>query len=350
VGRVKAVVTDVGSVAGHFASVAREWGVPVLVNTGVATQRLRAGETVTVDADHGIVFGGAVEPLLTPPCDQRPQPSENPFRKRLRLMLDHISPLRLTDPESPDFVPEKCQTFNDLLRFIHEKAVREMFSLGGKSKGRVRGARKLVCDIPITLYLLDLGGGFREGVEKRGVLLEAVKNLPLRALWKGLSRPDIVWSPEIRHFDWEEFDRLSGGIIRLDSQALASFALVSADYLNINIRFGYHFVVIDTLCRLSPRENYISFRFGGGGADLEGRLLRAAFLGGVLEAQGFETNLQGDTIDATFHQGSPLELEGKLEVLGFLLGFTRLLDMRLKNMGTVDALVKEFLEKAQPRS
>jgi pyruvate,water dikinase len=126
--------------------------------------------------------------------------------------------------------------------------------------------------------------------------------------------------------------------------------LVSTDYLNINVRFGYHFVVIDTLCRPSPRENYISFRFGGGGANLEGRLLRTAFLGRVLEAQGFETNLQGDTIDATFRKGSPAELEGRLEVLGFLLGFTRLLDMRLKNMETVDALVREFLEKAQSRS
>ena len=265
-------------------------------------------------------------------------------------MLDHISPLHLTNPDSPDFVPEKCETLHDLLRFIHEKAVREMFSLGGKGKGRVRGARKLVSDVPITLYVLDLGDGVRDAGEKREILLEAVKNIPLRALWKGLSHPDIAWSSEIRHFDWEEFDRLSSGIIRLDSQALASFALLSADYLNINVRFGYHFVVIDTLCRPAPRENYISFRFGGGGADLEGRLLRTTFLGRVLEAQGFETNLQGDTIDATFHKGSPAEMEGKLEVLGFLLGFTRLMDMKLKNMETVNTLVREFLESAPSRS
>jgi pyruvate, water dikinase len=347
IGRVKAVVTDVGSVAGHFASIARERGVPALVNTGVATQVLRAGETVTVDANHGIVFGGVVEPLSNPPCDLEAKPFETPFRLRLRRMLDRISPLHLTDPESPHFVPEKCETLHDLLRFIHEKAVREMFSLGGKGKGRVRGARKLVSDIPITLYMLDLGGGVRDAGEKKGIHLENVESIPLRALWKGLSRPDIVWSSRIRHFDWEEFDRQSSGIICLDSQALASFALLSADYLNINVRFGYHFVVIDTLCRPTPRENYISFRFGGGGADLDGRLRRAAFLGRVLGAQGFETRLQGDTIDATFHKGSPAELEAKLEVLGFLLGFTRLMDIRLNTMDAVDALVREFLEKAQ---
>jgi pyruvate,water dikinase len=348
VGRVKAIVTDVGSVAGHFASIARERAVPALVNTAVATQVLRAGETVTVDADRGIVFSGVVETLLNPPCDLKAEPIETPFRLRLRRMLDRISPLHLTDPDSPGFVPEKCETLHDLLRFIHEKAVREMFSLGGKGKGRVRGARKLVSDVPITLYMLDLGGGVQERGEKKGIHLENVKNLPLRALWKGLSRPDIVWSAEIRHFDWEEFDRLSAGILSLDSQALASFALLSADYLNINVRFGYHFVVIDTLCRPSPRENYISFRFGGGGAEVQGRLLRAAFLGRVLEALGFDTTLQGDRIDATFHKGSPAELEGRLEVLGFLLGFTRLLDIRLKDMETVDALMREFMEKAQP--
>jgi pyruvate,water dikinase len=350
IGRVNAAVTDVGSVAGHFASVAREWGVPTLVNAGAATTILKAGETVTVDADHGIVFSGVVDALLTPPCDTATRPSDTPFRKRLRSMLDRISPLHLTDPESPDFVPEHCESVHDLLRFIHEKSVREMFSLGGKAKGRVREARKLVSDVPITLYLLDLGGGVRDKGDAKGILLEDVKNTPLRALWRGLSRPEVIWSSEIRHFDWEEFDRLSAGIISLDSQALASFALISADYLNINVRFGYHFVVIDTLCRPSPRENYISFRFGGGGADMQGKLMRTAFLARILESQGFETALQGDTIDARFYKGLPMELEEKLEALGFLLGFTRLLDMRLQSMETVDTLAKEFMERIHPPS
>jgi hypothetical protein len=37
-------------------------------------------------------------------------------------------------------------------------------------------------------------------------------------------------------------------------------------------------------------------------------------------------------------------------VLGFLLGFTRLMDMKLKNMETVDTFVREFLERAPSRS
>jgi hypothetical protein len=45
-----------------------------------------------------------------------------------------------------------------------------------------------------------------------------------------------------------------------------------------------------------------------------------------------------------------MELEAKLEALGFLLGFTRLLDMRLKSMETVDALAREFLESIRSPS
>ena len=48
--RLNAVVTDLGSVAGHFASVAREWRVPTLVNTE-SPPGLTPGKTVTVDAD-----------------------------------------------------------------------------------------------------------------------------------------------------------------------------------------------------------------------------------------------------------------------------------------------------------
>jgi len=91
--RLNAVVTDLGSVAGHFASVAREWRVPTLVNTGVATQRLKPGEIVTVDADRATVFAGTIQGLSNSLCEKQELSPESPFMKRLRLILDHASPL-----------------------------------------------------------------------------------------------------------------------------------------------------------------------------------------------------------------------------------------------------------------
>lgn len=50
-----AVVTDGGGVLAHTAVIAREYGIPAVLATGTATQRLRDGEVVTVDGAAGIV-------------------------------------------------------------------------------------------------------------------------------------------------------------------------------------------------------------------------------------------------------------------------------------------------------
>jgi phosphohistidine swiveling domain-containing protein len=54
-GCAAAVVTNVGGVMSHAAIVAREFGVPAVVNTMTATQRLRDGQLVEVDGDAGTV-------------------------------------------------------------------------------------------------------------------------------------------------------------------------------------------------------------------------------------------------------------------------------------------------------
>jgi pyruvate,water dikinase len=50
-----AIVTDTGGILSHCAVVAREYGIPAVVGTGVATQRIRSGQTVTVDGSAGVV-------------------------------------------------------------------------------------------------------------------------------------------------------------------------------------------------------------------------------------------------------------------------------------------------------
>ncbi|NLF13038.1 MAG: phosphoenolpyruvate synthase [Anaerolineaceae bacterium] len=50
------VVTNVGGPLSHGSIVAREYGVPAVLGTGVATQRIRSGQTITVDGSAGIVI------------------------------------------------------------------------------------------------------------------------------------------------------------------------------------------------------------------------------------------------------------------------------------------------------
>jgi pyruvate,water dikinase len=342
VGKISAVITDVGSTAGHFASVAREFGIPTLVNTGHATRTLTSGDEVTVYADAKVVYEGVVQQLLESACAARSLLVGSPLMATMKEVLDYISPLNLVDPMAESFVPEACETLHDILRFAHEKSVYEMFSRGGRGRRGRKGVKKLISEVPITVHLLDVGEGLRqEAGTRRVVELKEVVSVPFRALWKGLGHPDLYWDPKLKHFDWEEFDRISAGIVPLDS--LGSYAILSSDYLNLNIHFGYHFVVLDTLCGDDYDNNYIMLRFAGGGAKLHSRSLRVKFLNEILSNLGFRTEIKGDLIEAQFTRDDKLAIEVKLEKIGLLLGCTRLLDMALQDEKDVDILVSRFL-------
>lgn len=49
------IVTDVGGPLSHSSIVARDYGVPAVLGTGVATQRIHSGQPITVDGDRGVV-------------------------------------------------------------------------------------------------------------------------------------------------------------------------------------------------------------------------------------------------------------------------------------------------------
>ncbi|MCU0521821.1 MAG: PEP-utilizing enzyme [Anaerolineae bacterium] len=55
-----AVVTDIGGPLSHGSIVAREYGIPAVLGTGVATRRIRSGQTITVDGDSGVVTLGSL--------------------------------------------------------------------------------------------------------------------------------------------------------------------------------------------------------------------------------------------------------------------------------------------------
>jgi pyruvate,water dikinase len=53
-----AVVTDIGGPLSHGSIVAREYGIPAVLGTGIATRRIASGQTITVDGSAGLVVIG----------------------------------------------------------------------------------------------------------------------------------------------------------------------------------------------------------------------------------------------------------------------------------------------------
>ena len=51
-----AVVADIGGPLSHGSIVAREYGVPAVMATGVATRRIHTGQMITVDGTSGTVM------------------------------------------------------------------------------------------------------------------------------------------------------------------------------------------------------------------------------------------------------------------------------------------------------
>jgi pyruvate,water dikinase len=110
------------------------------------------------------------------------------------------------------------------------------------------------------------------------------------------------------------------------------------------IRFGYHFSVIDSYCGPRPENNYIRFRFKGGGAAMDRRVLRLAFISRVLGRSGFSISTRGDLLDARFLRSEETETLKRLTELGYMMGVTKLMDMGLTDPSQVDILVEEFLQ------
>jgi pyruvate,water dikinase len=338
-GRVAAVLAERGSRACHFATVAREFGVPVLTGIANLLQHVASGDLLTVDGMHGKVYQGRFDDLV---IKERKVPAARKYQKVLQEALGFVVPLELVDPQGENFMPEGCRSLHDIIRFCHETAVQAMFSAGRPGTGR--GALRLAADLPLDVYLFDVGGGLRSGDGKdKQVALDQIDSVPFLALWRGLGHPEVQWKK--KPYDWDAFDKIemAGGIAPAkDSFALSSYAVIGADYLHFNIRFGYHFTIVDALCSEKAAENHCILRFAGGGGDFSHRSLRIDFIAGVLERLEFLVEKKGDLLEARLPALDSETLQEKLDMLGRLLGATKLMDMVLEDEQEVRSYIDAF--------
>ena len=195
------------------------------------------------------------------------------------------------------------------------------------------------------VYVIDVGGGFKAHSDVRSdVTLDDIASVPLRALFKGLRHPDIQWGA-FSHYDWASHDKvvMSGGFASADSAMFASHAIVSGTYANVNFRFGYHFVVIDTCCGDTVAGDYVRLRFSA-----VVRIWRSACCGPIpgqcFFRLGFSVSRKSDLVDAQYQDAEMENVTHALDMVGRLLGASRLMDMYLTDQTMVDAYADEFIQ------
>jgi pyruvate,water dikinase len=348
---ISAIITDTGAPVSHMASVCREFKIPTLVNAGDATKILKEGKVVTLHIDNegnAKVYEGFIKELVK--ASRKSvfgMESIGEYRKK-RQLLRYISPLHLVDPLMEDFTVEGCRTIHDVLRFMHEKSVTELID-----EARQRGVRpnsqatvRLELPIPAALMVVDIGGGLDTSNKKDKVGIKEVTSLPLASILKGMTYPG-VWHSETVSLDVRGF--LSSMVrmpdIRNDAESYVGYnlAVASRDYVNLNLRFGYHFNMIDCYCSEKTRNNHIYFRFVGGATDIVKRSRRVNFIAEVLKEHGFGLNIKGDLLVARLSNISQDRVQELLDQLGRLISYTRQLDAMLHSDELVNRYTADFL-------
>jgi len=351
--RCRGIITDVGSATGHMATIARELRVPTLVGAGNATRVLEEGREITLDADHKVVYDGAIEALCRYELSKEDVFEESWEYRTLKRVLRHISPLTLLDPDAESFQPESCKTFHDIARYVHQRAVDKLISLAETHQEITEGApRRLTTRLPLGMTVIDVDGGLEPAAGDRAagdeVGEEQLRCRPLRVLLEGMNASGM-WETRPVPVDIGSFMSSVTRTFSADqshpTKMGRNLAVVSKEYLNLHLRLGYHFTVVDAYLGGSINDNAILFRFMGGVTDLTRRSRRALLVSNILEKFDFMVEIKGDMVTGRVKKHPTRAMLDKMFMLGALIGYTRQLDAVLDTDESVERHVGEFLQR-----
>ena len=209
--------------------------------------------------------------------------------------------------------------------------------------GAIR-SRRLRLEVPLDVRILDVGGGVDPETGDEAVE-DNVRSEPLSIFLQGLLRPS-AWSTEASSLSFGDVMGNAPRTMRMleagaEAQG-ASLAIVGSDYLNLSLRMGYHFSVVDVFLGPQQSRNYVYFRFAGGLAAGKRRERRARLIERILESMDFMVTRESDLVVGRLKPDDDRAIRAAVEVLGSLTAYFRQLDTVMRDDADVDRISDVF--------
>ncbi len=343
--RISALVTHIGSMASHMATIAREYRTPCIVGVPDVLG-LPEGRMVTVDATGAAIYDGELPELVRARQPEYSGEEHGSIYDVLGRVLDLVSPLRLLFPDDDDFRAENCVTFHDITRYAHQKASEEMFLGATDIEDKDRLSLKLKTDIPLTVNIIYIDREYDPQAEGGWVDQNHIESEPMQYFWDGVRQEGWPKTGAVKTM--KPVGPIAGkeGHIRTKlAFSEASFAILSHEYMIVSLRMGYHLATVEAMCSDDLSKNYLSMQFSYGGSTLDRRTRRVQLITDIMRAMGFHCQRKADYLGAYMSYKDRQTIADRLHKLGRLTLMTKQLDMALSSDGVTDWYTREFMKK-----
>jgi pyruvate,water dikinase len=340
--KISALVTEVGGVVSHMATLAREYRIPTIVGVS-CDDELKTGVEVTVDATDGVIYRGIHTDVVESRSHEKDSYEDLGIFRLLQKVLARVSPLRLLNPAGEDFKAENCRSVHDFVRFAHQKAVEEMFHAAEGLKSTEQLGVRLKSDIPLDMKVIFIDESFEKINGKREIDDTSIPSEPMQSFWSGIIREG--WPaplPAGTVLATSTPTRRSSGSHKFSQ---SSFAILSGEYMIVGLHMGYHFTTVEAMCTDDVNRNFIKIQYKEGGAALDRRIRRVKLIGDVLSEVGFGSESKGDFLRATISCLSRDAVRQRLFIVGRLSLMTKQLDMALHNDEIAEWYAQDFKKR-----
>ena len=344
IGKISALITVIGSVASHMATIAREYRIPTIVGMNGVTG-IEEGMAITVDAGACRVYRGNLDELVEAIKPEFDLFNDDPLFNLLKKLLRYLSPLHLIHPLDDDFIIENCRTIHDITRFAHQKSMDEMFKGADLIKRDDWVGVYLKSSIPIRVEIIYIDKDMPKMPKKRVIEPEQIESLPMKAFWNGVIQEGWPQPPPVNSKGFISVVANTAAKQHKGEFAKKSFAVLSKEFMILSLKMGYHFMTYEAMCSDVISKNYIKMQFKEGGASVDRRIRRIRLITNVLKHFGFENSTKGDFLDTSVSYESRESMLEKLRILGRLAMLTKQLDMAMSNDAIANWYTEDILNK-----